>query len=60
VEQDELLDAASAPQQLEDGVHLTIDELVELNLRNEDDPRLTFVSSTLTMVEHESYRIFLT
>ncbi|XP_021321401.1 uncharacterized protein LOC110437319 [Sorghum bicolor] len=60
VEQDEVLDAASAPQQLEDGVQLTIDELVEINLGTEDDPRPTFVSVTLTMEERESYRIFLT
>jgi hypothetical protein len=37
-EQGEVLDAAPAPQQLEDGVQLTIDELVEINLRTKDDP----------------------
>jgi hypothetical protein len=37
-EQGEVLDAAPAPQQLEDGVQLTIDELVETNLRTKDDP----------------------
>jgi hypothetical protein len=37
-EQGEVLDAAPAPQQLEDGVQLTIDELVESNLRTKDDP----------------------
>ena len=31
-EQGEVVDAAPAPQQLEDGVQLTIDELVEINL----------------------------
>jgi hypothetical protein len=37
-EQGEVLDAAPAPQQLEYGVQLTIDELVEINLRTKDDP----------------------
>jgi hypothetical protein len=55
-EQGEVLDAAPAPQQLEDGVQLTIDELVEINLRTEDDPRPTFVSASLTPKERENYR----
>jgi hypothetical protein len=58
-EQGEIVDAAPAPQQLEDGVQLTIDELVEINLGAEDDPRPTFVSASLTPEERESYREFL-
>jgi hypothetical protein len=56
-----VLDAAPAPapQQLEDGVQLTIDELVEINLGTEDDPRPTFVSTSLTPEERENYREFL-
>jgi hypothetical protein len=37
-EHGEVFDATPAPQQLEDGVQLTIDELVEINLGTEDDP----------------------
>jgi hypothetical protein len=37
-EQGEVLEAAPTPQQLEDGVQLTIDELVEINLGTEDVP----------------------
>jgi hypothetical protein len=54
-EQGEVIEAAPAPQQLEDGVQLTIDELVEINLGTEDDPRPTFVSASLTPEERENY-----
>jgi hypothetical protein len=53
------LGATPAPQELEDGGHPTIDELVELNLGTEEDPRPTFVSATLTEEERENYRSFL-
>jgi hypothetical protein len=46
-----VLDAAPAPQQLEDGVQLTIDELVEINLETKDDPRPKFVSASLAPEE---------
>lgn len=52
----EVLSAAPAPYQLEDGGQQTIDELVEINLGSEDDPRPTFVSATLTPEEREDYR----
>jgi hypothetical protein len=58
-EHGEVLDAAPAPQQLEDGVQLTIDELVKINLGTEDDPRPTFVSTSQTPEERENYREFL-
>jgi hypothetical protein len=48
-----------APQQLEDGGQPTIDELVEMNLGTEDDPRPIFVSAMLTEEEREDYRSFL-
>jgi hypothetical protein len=50
-EQGVVLDAATAPKQLEDGGQLTIDELVEINLGMEDGPRPTFVSASLTLEE---------
>jgi hypothetical protein len=50
-----VLNAAPTPQQLGDGVQLTIDELVEINLGTEDDPRPTFVSKSLTPEERENY-----
>lgn len=59
VEEDGEPDVTSAPQQLEDGGQPTIDELVQINLRTEDDPRPTFVSATLTEEEQEDYRRFL-
>lgn len=59
VHRGEVLNAAPAPPQLEDGGQPTIDELVEINLGSEDDPRPTFVSATLTPEEREDYRNFL-
>jgi hypothetical protein len=58
-EQREVLDATPAPEQLEDGGQLIIDELVEINLGTEDGPRPTFVSASLTPEERENYREFL-
>jgi len=55
----EVLNAAPAPPQLEDGGQQTFDELVEINLGSEDDPRPTFVSASLTLEEREDYRNFL-
>jgi hypothetical protein len=57
--QGEVYEAAPAPQQLEDGGQLTVDELVEINLGTKEEPRPTFVSSALTPSERESYREFL-
>jgi hypothetical protein len=54
-EQGEAIEAALAPQQLEDGVQLTIDELVEINLGTEDDPWPMFVSASLTPEERKNY-----
>ena len=59
MEEDGEPDITSAPQQLEDGGQPTIDELVQINLGTEDDPRPTFVSATLTEEEREDYRRFL-
>jgi hypothetical protein len=56
---EEVIDSTSAPQELEDGGQPTIDELVEVNLGTDEDPRPTFVSATLTEEERESYRSFL-
>lgn len=50
---------APAPHQLEDGGQQTVDELVEINLGSEDDPRPTFVSAILTPEEREDYKNFL-
>ena len=57
VSQGEVMDAAPAQLQLEDGGQCTVDELVEINLGTEDDPRPTFVSASLTPEERESYRV---
>ena len=58
-EQGEVLVAIPAPQQLEDGGQLTIDELVEINLRTEEDPCPTYLSASLTPEERENYSEFL-
>ncbi|KAM0891957.1 hypothetical protein ACQ4PT_026069 [Festuca glaucescens] len=58
-EVEEELGSTSAPLELEDGGQPTVDELVEVNLGTEDDPRPTFVSATLTEEEREGYRCFL-
>nr|XP_051211175.1 uncharacterized protein LOC127328628 [Lolium perenne] len=58
-EVEEELGSTSAPPELEDGGQPTVDELVEINLGTEDDPRPTFVSATLTEEEREGYRCFL-
>jgi hypothetical protein len=58
-EVEEELGSTSAPPELEDGGQPTVDELVEVNLGTEDDPRPTFVSATLTEEEREGYRSFL-
>jgi hypothetical protein len=55
----EEIEAKPAPQELEDGGQPTVDELVEINLGADDNPRPTFVSATLTQEERESYRSFL-
>ena len=59
VRQREILNAALAPYQLEDGGHQTIDELVEINLKSEDDPCPTFVSAMLSPKERKDYKQFL-
>jgi len=59
VETEEELDAMIAPEELEDGGQPTIDELVEINLGTEDDPRPIFVSASLSDDEREDYRNFL-
>jgi hypothetical protein len=56
---EEVIDSTSAPQELEDGGQPTIDELVEVNLGTDEDPRPTFVSATLTEEEREIYQSFL-
>ena len=59
VETEEELDAMIAPEELEDGGQPTIDELVEINLGTEDDPRPIFVSASLSDDEREDYKSFL-
>lgn len=54
----EVADAAPAPKELEDGGQATVDELLELNLGTEEDPRSIFVSALLTAEEKQQYRDF--
>lgn len=48
---DDELYVVLATQELEDGGQTTIDELVEINLGTEDDPRPIFVSASLSNEE---------
>lgn len=57
---EEELDTVFAPQQLEDGGQPSINELVEINLRTEDDRRPIFIRATLLGEEREDHRSSLT
>ncbi|XP_062114336.1 uncharacterized protein LOC133825400 [Humulus lupulus] len=48
-----------APQEIEDGGQVTDDDLTELNLGTEDDPKPVFVSSLLSEEELQKYKQFL-
>ena len=48
-------DAEDAPPQLEEGVQATIDELKEINLGTEEDPRPIFISAHLSLDKEETY-----
>jgi hypothetical protein len=52
-------EAEPAPPELDDGGQATVDELIEINLGTEDDPRPTFISASLTEEEQEAYKAFL-
>ncbi|KAI5317596.1 hypothetical protein L3X38_037303 [Prunus dulcis] len=54
--EDEVHDASAA---LEDGGQVTVDELKELNLGTNEDPRPIFVSALLNPSEEESYHQLL-
>lgn len=45
---DEAVDATPAPKQLKGGGQATVDDLVEINLRTDGDPRPTYVSTLLS------------
>ena len=48
-------DAEDAPQELEEGVKSTVDDLKEVNLGTQDEPRPTFISALLNPQEEEDY-----
>ncbi|XP_057775222.1 uncharacterized protein LOC130994205 [Salvia miltiorrhiza] len=48
-------DTEIAPQQFEEGVKATVDELREINLGTVEDPRPTYISALLTVDEEYSY-----
>ncbi|XP_062076034.1 uncharacterized protein LOC133780178 [Humulus lupulus] len=45
-----------APQEFEDGGQVTVDDLIEINLGTEDDPKPVFVSALLTEEELPQYK----
>ncbi|KAM1164797.1 hypothetical protein ACFX2G_024745 [Malus domestica] len=56
-EEDEILeeDVITAPSQLEDGGQATVDDLKELNLGTNEEPKPIFVSALLSADEIEKY-----
>jgi hypothetical protein len=55
----EPLDATKASPQIEDGNQPTIDELEEINIGTDDDPRPIFISKHLSKESKEEYHKFL-
>ncbi|XP_074315122.1 uncharacterized protein LOC141651303 [Silene latifolia] len=51
----EEVEADKAPERLEDEVQSTVDDLKELNLGTDEDPRPIYVSALLTKEEEEEY-----
>ncbi|XP_074296887.1 uncharacterized protein LOC141627548 [Silene latifolia] len=51
----EEVEADKAPEKLEDEVQSTVDDLKELNLGTDEDPRPIYVSALLTKEEEEEY-----
>ena len=51
--------AQPAPPQIEDGGQATVDELREINLGTDDEPKPIFVSALLTLEELEDYKCLL-
>jgi hypothetical protein len=54
-----ITDVDLAPPELDDGGQATVDELIEINLGTEDDPRPTFISASLSKEEQEEYKALL-
>ncbi|GAA0171787.1 hypothetical protein LIER_25742 [Lithospermum erythrorhizon] len=61
VEEGELLpeDATNAPPGLEEDVKITVDELKEVNLGTDDEPRPTYISALLMPEEEAEYMMLL-
>ncbi|GAA0184104.1 hypothetical protein LIER_31403 [Lithospermum erythrorhizon] len=57
IEEEEPLleDAINAPPGLEEEVKITVDELKEVNIGTDDEPRPTYISSLLTKEEETEY-----
>jgi len=51
--------AKNAPKELEEGGQNQIDELVEINLETEEDPRPTYISASLPNDKQEQLTSFL-
>ncbi|GAA0168528.1 hypothetical protein LIER_23228 [Lithospermum erythrorhizon] len=48
-------DAVNAPPDLEEDVKITVDEIKEVNLGTDDEPRPTYISALLTPEEEAEY-----
>ncbi|XP_020081530.1 uncharacterized protein LOC109705200 [Ananas comosus] len=60
VDEQKSLEPKDAPQELEDGGQATVDELLEINLGTEEDPRPTYISALLPEEEQEKLKTLLT
>ncbi|KAJ1696334.1 hypothetical protein LUZ63_004846 [Rhynchospora breviuscula] len=54
-----ILVAKNAPKELEEGGQNTIDELLEVNLGTEEEPRPTFINASLSPSRREQLKAFL-
>ncbi|XP_020080518.1 uncharacterized protein LOC109704178 [Ananas comosus] len=59
VDEQKSLEPKDAPQELEDGGQATVDELLEINLGTEEDPRPTYISALLPEEEQEKLKTLL-
>lgn len=51
VDEDEVIKAASAPKQLKDRGQAIVDDLIEINLGSEQEPKSTYISALLSNEE---------
>lgn len=56
IDDPKFVDLRSALKEIEDGGQATVDDLHEVNLRTDDDPKPTFANALLTEGERDQYQ----